>query len=572
MSKRRNENGQMRREEYEAIQDDDGSADFGAGPVRASEETLATRRIVTAKRPKRPAGGSAPTVPAAPANPFAGVVNPPAAAPSSTPFAGFSGLAAPASTNPFAAFKGLAPSAPTPATSSQPKAPAVDSFSAFQGLVPAAAKPAAANPTATSGKTLSLTWIEGKVSNQPRDQAQATCMELLNKEFFAFVQQQIVENPMALWTHAIQEYIKHVATLEKDLDTLYGTKKASTTAAPFTFGVPKDTSEPKPVSSGVTFGATKPTSPTKKSAGGFTVGATESTSGFTFGAKTDKPSTSGFTFGATTPADKAATSPAKTSGGFTFGAAKESTIAKPTSSGFSFGSTSDAAAKPASTGFSFGDAPVSSSSGFSFGTKAVSAASSGEVAPPKPAPEASKPTGFSFGGSSAPSTTAGFSFGSAVPAAPSAAAGGFAFNLPNKSAAAPSAGGDDDDDDENVGREEATVIIKSDSESDETVLFEEELVRLRQYKATEKEWADLSAHPLKVLQNKATMATRILIRNSIGKIMLNAGLFAGMTITAKPKSVLIPLMHEGKLANYLFSIPPARIAEFKDALEKNIPK
>ena len=88
MSKRRNANGQMRREDYEAQEraDDDPRAfnpELQAGTFqRASAEKLKTRRIVKARRPAQMAPvAEAPT--------------------SSNPFANVS-LAAPASTNPFA--------------------------------------------------------------------------------------------------------------------------------------------------------------------------------------------------------------------------------------------------------------------------------------------------------------------------------------------------------------------------------------------------------------------------------------------------------------------------------------
>ncbi|KAG9412053.1 hypothetical protein AC1031_017685 [Aphanomyces cochlioides] len=438
-------------------------------------------------------------------------------------------------------------------------------------------------------------------------------MELLNKEFFAFVQQQVVENPMSLWTKSIQEYIQHVEALEEDLDVLYGKKPTSSanstksSAAPFSFGVPTTTSTtPKESTSNGSGSAAKPPASVEKE-----TTKASSVPSFTFGSKSSETKLSGFTFGTTTTTSTTATpssssdaaKPASSSTGFSFGDKPASTTS---SNGFSFGDKP--ASSASSTGFSFGDKPAStstSSSSFSFGDKpaASSTPSTGFSFGDKPA-AASSSSGFSFGNPSTSTSSSGFSFGqppkapalgeaatssttssgiafgakAPAPAAP--AAGGFSFNLPKPAATASAAtpagaagqGGDDDEDDENIGREEATVIIKSDSESNETVLFEEEAVRLRQFKSAEKEWANLGSHAFKLLQNKTTKATRILVRNSIGKIMVNAALYAGMKVQANPKSLVMPLMNDGKLANYLFAMAPARVADLKKEIDNSIPK
>ena len=131
MSKRRNANGQMRREDYEAQEraDDDPRAfnpELQAGTFqRASAEKLKTRRIVKARRPAQMAPvAEAPTSSnpfanvslAAPAstNPFANVAlaAPPAAA---NPFANITLAPPPAAANPFANIALTAPAAPAAA-------------------------------------------------------------------------------------------------------------------------------------------------------------------------------------------------------------------------------------------------------------------------------------------------------------------------------------------------------------------------------------------------------------------------------------------------------------------------
>ncbi|KDO15817.1 hypothetical protein SPRG_18646, partial [Saprolegnia parasitica CBS 223.65] len=332
------------------------------------------------------------------------------------------------------------------------------------------------------------------------------------------------------------DYIRHAHELEAKVATLHApTKKI---AAP---------------STGVSFGATE-----KTLSSGFSFGVAPTTSN-------DKPSTS-FSFGAAAPS-ATTSSPAKpaTTTGFSFGAAAPSATttsspAKPaTTTGFSFG----ASATPASP------AKPATSSGFSFGSTATTSS-------PAPAATTSpaKPTSsFSFGATPAASTSAfatapaSFSFGSA----PAPSASSFAFNLPK---AAPAPAATEDEDDENIGREEATVIIKSSSEADETVLYEVDAIRIRHFKTDEKRWADIGRHPFKILQNKTTKASRILSRNSIGKIVINAALYKGLevTVTSNKKSVMLTLLHDGEPTSMLLGIAADRVEELKAKIEGACPQ
>ncbi|EQC31990.1 hypothetical protein SDRG_10190 [Saprolegnia diclina VS20] len=520
MSKRRNENGQMRREEYEAEEDRDPREDdtvAGYGMTRASETEISKRRIVVPKG-KRPA---------------------PAVAPA----------AAPASSNPFSGFTGLTQAAP---------APSANPFSGFTGLTnpTPAAKPVVAAQTPVQHTPLSDDWIKAKTSGLSRDAALGAVMEVLNKEFFAFVSQQVVENPMTFWNGAVQDYIRQAHELEAKVTALHAPVKKMAPPAPptgFSFGAAPTTSSDKP-STGFSFGAA-PTS------------TTTTTTGFSFGAAAPSATTSspakpatttGFSFGASaTPA-----SPAKpaTTIGFSFGAAAPSA----TTTGFSFSSSTTPAspAKPATTtGFSFGTTTTSSPA-----TSALAATAS-----------LAKPTsGFSFGAAPAPaassafaSTPASFSFGGA--AAPAASSSSFSFNLPK---AVPAPAATEDEDDENIGREEATVIIKSSSEADETVVYEVDELRIRHFKAAEKRWADIGKHPFKILQNNSTKAARILSRNSIGKIMINAALYKGLKVTVAPnkKGVMLTLLHEGEPTSMLLGIAADRVEELKAAIEGACPQ
>ncbi|KDO28900.1 hypothetical protein SPRG_05771 [Saprolegnia parasitica CBS 223.65] len=541
MAKRRNENGQMRREEYEAAEDRDPREDdtvVGFGMTRASDTEISKRRIVM------PKGKRAAPAQAAPA-------------------------AAPASSNPFSGFTGLTQAAP---------APSANPFSGFTGLTnpTPAAKPVAAKAPAAP---LSNDWVKTTTSGLSRDAALGAVMEVLNKEFFAFVSQQVVENPMTFWNGAVQDYIRHAHELEAKVAALHAPAKKI--AAP---------------STSVSFGATE-----KTLSSGFSVGVTPTTSndkpstGLSFGAApTSTTTTTGFLFGAAAPS-ATTSSPAKpaTTTGFSFSAAAPSATtsspAKPaTTTGFSFSAaapsaTTSSPAKPATTtGFLFGAAatPASpakpaTSSGFTFGstTTTSSPAPAATTSPAKPT------SSFTFGATPAASAStsafatapASFSFSGAPAPAPSS----FAFNLPK---AAPAPAATEDEDDENIGREEATVIIKSSSEADETVLYEVDAIRIRHFKTDaktgEKRWADIGRHPFKILQNKTTKASRILSRNSIGKIVINAALYKGLevTVTSNKKSVMLTLLHDGEPTSMLLGIAADRVEELKAKIEGACPQ
>ncbi|DAZ97206.1 TPA: hypothetical protein N0F65_003837 [Lagenidium giganteum] len=456
MSKRRSDNGQMRREDF------DDSEEVGGGEIekgfeRASDEIIQKRRIVKARVAARPAGAAKPQA-------------------SSNPFAGFGGLSgssssASSSTNPFAGFGGL---------SSAPKESASTSKAA------------------------------------PNSYQQA--MEGLNKEFLDFVTEQARENAHASWETAVKEYIKYAQELGSKFESSKPVAFAqSSQPAPFSFG-------------GGDKEAAKPKAATTAS----------------------KPSTSLFA-----PKEDAAKTPAVPA--FSFGTTKTPETAK---------STTDSAPAAKSSGFSFNlpsstadkDKPASAaSSGFTFG-----------AAPAATKPASTSTSGFTFGASASttPAATSGFTFGASS-----------ATSKPASSAAAPAAastGADADDDDENIGREEATVILKADN-PDEDAAFETDKAKVFEFKKDEKRWADKGVHPLKVLVNKTTKGARILVRNSIGKIVINASLYSGLKVQTqetkgKKSGVTLMLQSDGVLTKFMLKVNTARVDDLVKALEDNTPK
>uniref|UniRef100_K3WSW0 RanBD1 domain-containing protein n=1 Tax=Globisporangium ultimum (strain ATCC 200006 / CBS 805.95 / DAOM BR144) TaxID=431595 RepID=K3WSW0_GLOUD len=112
----------------------------------------------------------------------------------------------------------------------------------------------------------------------------------------------------------------------------------------------------------------------------------------------------------------------------------------------------------------------------------------------------------------------------------------------------------------------------SDSPDDDCV-FDAEKAKVFEFKKDEKRWADKGLHPLKVLVNKDSKKARILVRNEIGKIVLNSSLYKGMSIKAhetkgKKTGVIVSLQVDGAMTQYLLKVNAAKVDEFTKALEK----
>ena len=153
---------------------------------------------------------------------------------------------------------------------------------------------------------------------------------------------------------------------------------------------------------------------------------------------------------------------------------------------------------------------------FSFGAPAK------PEAPPKPAfnfgappPKADAPKpAFSFG--AAPPSTSAFNFGSAPAPAPAAK------------------------DDDAMPKEERVAVAKAD-DGDETTAFESRCA-LRRYDKPEGEkpqWRDLGKGQLRVTRHKVTNAARVVVRNDVGKVVLNFSLSEKMSLVKTKAGVAV---------------------------------
>lgn len=145
------------------------------------------------------------------------------------------------------------------------------------------------------------------------------------------------------------------------------------------------------------------------------------------------------------------------------------------------------------------------------------------------------------------------------------------------------------------------VVLGFQSDSlDDDAVFDVEKAKVFEFKKDEKRWADKGLHPLKVLVNKDTKkaryvgysvwlwvavsglwrslwccrpSPRILVRNEIGKVVLNASLYKGMSVTAhevkgKRAGAVLSLQVDGAMTQFLLKVNAAHVDAFLSALEK----
>ena len=189
-------------------------------------------------------------------------------------------------------------------------------------------------------------------------------------------------------------------------------------------------------------------------------------------------------------------------------------VAKLESSAPAAAPSAPAASKPFA--FPAAPAPAPAAKPFNFGAPAKPAA------PPKPA--------FNFGAPppKADAPKPAFSFGAAPPSTS-------AFNFGGAPAPAPSSKEDDA-----MPKEERVAVAKAD-DGDETTAFESRCA-LRRYDKPEGEkpqWRDLGKGQLRVTRHKTTGAARVVVRNDVGKVVLNFSLSEKMSLVKTKAGVAV---------------------------------
>jgi hypothetical protein len=100
--------------------------------------------------------------------------------------------------------------------------------------------------------------------------------------------------------------------------------------------------------------------------------------------------------------------------------------------------------------------------------------------------------------------------------------------------------------------------------------------KILEFKKDEKRWADKGVHPLKILVNKSNNSARILVRNEIGKIVLNSSLYKGMKVQpqetkGKKTGVLLSLQVDSSMSQFLLKVNAQKVDDFIKALEDTCP-
>ena len=116
-------------------------------------------------------------------------------------------------------------------------------------------------------------------------------------------------------------------------------------------------------------------------------------------------------------------------------------------------------------------------------------------------------------------------------------------------------------------------MTQADSPDDDCT-FEADKAKIFEFKKDERRWADKGVHPLKVLVSKDAKSARILVRNAIGKVVLNSALYKGMTVqphmetSGKKSGVSLALQGDSSdLTRFLIKVNVARVDDLVKALE-----
>ncbi len=103
-----------------------------------------------------------------------------------------------------------------------------------------------------------------------------------------------------------------------------------------------------------------------------------------------------------------------------------------------------------------------------------------------------------------------------------------------------------------------------------------EKVKIFEFKKDEKRWADKGTHPLQLLRNKDSNSARLLMRNQIGKVVLNAALYKGLSVKAheskgKKTGVLLSLPIDSGMTQFLLKVNSEKVDLFISKLEEATP-
>ncbi|CAM9630712.1 unnamed protein product [Ectocarpus fasciculatus] len=163
---------------------------------------------------------------------------------------------------------------------------------------------------------------------------------------------------------------------------------------------------------------------------------------------------------------------------------------------------------------------------FSFAVPSAPAPSSTSGAPTVAAPPATSPSGFKFnvGGVGAVGSSAGVFNGFQVPSG---------VAIPPPVAAGNSAA---DAEEDGMPKEDPSKLERAPGEENEEILgnFRAKLFR---FKMEDKTWGDMGVGMLRLMKHTTNDSRRLVLRNDMGKVLLNAAVYKGMSVTKAKKMI-----------------------------------
>ncbi|CAM9860571.1 unnamed protein product [Discosporangium mesarthrocarpum] len=123
-------------------------------------------------------------------------------------------------------------------------------------------------------------------------------------------------------------------------------------------------------------------------------------------------------------------------------------------------------------------------------------------------------------------------------------------------------------------KEKPAAMARADGEEDEEVTLE---VRAKLYRFSKEErtWADLGVGKLRLMRNKSTDNRRIVLRNDMGKVVLNVATYQGMNVTLSEKGKSVTFIgntEQSGPTSFMLRVKSEDLSQLHDRMVELIPK
>ncbi|CAM9194440.1 unnamed protein product [Sphacelaria rigidula] len=150
-----------------------------------------------------------------------------------------------------------------------------------------------------------------------------------------------------------------------------------------------------------------------------------------------------------------------------------------------------------------------------------------------------QPANSSKGSVLGAATGAGFTFNSAAIGGSGSGAAAIprfkGFQLPSGTEIAPAAATAEADED-SMPKEDPSKLQRAEGEEQEQIVHEVR-AKLYRFKSDERAWGDMGVGVLRLMRNESTDTRRLVLRNDMGKVLLNVALYAGMKLESVKNTV-----------------------------------